>query len=60
MFDDVDPKPLPRMDEPAAEPALACLCPGCPVLVPTSWASGLCGPCANGDCLHNDADGESW
>lgn len=30
-----------------------CICPGCATLVPTSWESGLCGPCINEECAHD-------
>lgn len=50
LFEGANPKPLMR----------GCLCPGCYESVPASWASGMCGPCANEQCEHEDADGESW
>lgn len=61
IFEGLDLKALPRPEEaPPDEPALVCLCPGCPEMVPTSWESGMCGPCLNERCEHADPDGESW
>lgn len=42
------------MEDPDKSPYVDCVCSGCPRKVPQAWVSGMCGPCADEDCEHED------
>lgn len=49
-----DDRPAVQVSE---QPTAGCICPGCTTKVPAWWVSGMCYPCANADCEHDELAG---
>ena len=45
-----------RIDDAIADRKVQCMCPGCIATIPRWWASGLCFPCGNEDCEHDEPE----